>query len=125
MPALVRPFTDPDGMKRRLEHAWNQAPGGQIVDCTVWAFAEEGPCRYEPDHLAWQRLAKIPGRARGNTAGDHFYGSRTAASSRRWLVGLERGCVGDGLPTAAGAFGGAVADDVVVAELGITQRIVA
>jgi hypothetical protein len=27
------------------------------VDSTAWAFAEEGPYRYQPDHLAWLRLA--------------------------------------------------------------------
>ena len=50
-------FTDPDGTEQRMEHAWNQAPGGRIVDSTAWAFAEEGPYRYQPDHLAWPRLA--------------------------------------------------------------------
>ncbi|MGH8835957.1 MAG: hypothetical protein ACRDWG_13335 [Actinomycetes bacterium] len=56
-------FTDPDGTERRLEHAWNEAPGCHIVDSTAWAFAEEGPYRYEPDHLAWLRLADSTQRA--------------------------------------------------------------
>jgi hypothetical protein len=50
-------FTELDGTERRMEHAWNEAPDGRIVDSTAWAFAEEGPYRYQPDHLAWLRLA--------------------------------------------------------------------
>ena len=50
-------FTEPDGTERRMEHAWNEAPGGRIVDSTAWAFAGREPSRYQPDHLAWPRLA--------------------------------------------------------------------
>jgi hypothetical protein len=50
--------TAADGTEFRVEHTWNQAPDGQLVDSTAWAFEGEAlPYRYEPDPQAWGRLA--------------------------------------------------------------------
>lgn len=51
-------FTSPDGSEFRMEHCWNAAPDGRVVDSTIWAVDEAGtlPYRYEPDPQAWARL---------------------------------------------------------------------
>jgi hypothetical protein len=52
-------LTGHDGAEWRLEHSWNRAPDGTVVDSTVWAIAGELlPYRYEPDPHAWSRLAE-------------------------------------------------------------------
>lgn len=51
-------FTESDETERRMEHAWNEAPDGRIVDSTAWAFAGTAPYRYERDLQAWPRLAE-------------------------------------------------------------------
>jgi hypothetical protein len=59
-------FTGPDGTERRMEHAWNQAPGGAIVDSTAWAFESETlPFHYEPDPQAWIHLRGLVEHLRG------------------------------------------------------------
>jgi hypothetical protein len=40
-------FTDHDGQEYRMEHVWNQAPDGAVVDSTAWAFEAALPYRYE------------------------------------------------------------------------------
>ncbi len=50
-------LTDHDGTERRVEHAWNETPDGQVVDSTAWAFEGTLPYRYERDAEAWARLA--------------------------------------------------------------------
>jgi hypothetical protein len=53
-------LTDHDGQEHRLAHSWNEAPDGQLVDSTAWAFEDQVlPYRYERDPQAWVRAGRL------------------------------------------------------------------